>query len=115
MTPMLADAPKAGRLFKDYPNFSSNVGQAMRRIEKAEAKAGRVFVRFRIHDLRHRFAVRWLKHGGNIYLLSKHLGHTSVKTTEIYLDFLTEEEREVAQKGAQRMLEAGPSGTENGR
>jgi integrase/recombinase XerD len=65
----------------------------MRCIEKAEAKEGRTFARFRIHDLSHRFAVWWFKYSGNIYLLSKHLGHTSVTTTEIYLDFLTEEER----------------------
>jgi integrase len=32
--------------------------------------------------------VRWLLAGGDIYGLSKHLGHTSVKTTEIYLAYL---------------------------
>ncbi|WP_342452848.1 tyrosine-type recombinase/integrase [Pararoseomonas indoligenes] len=100
-TPLLADAPRTGRLFRAYPNFSSNVGQVMRRIERQEQKAGREFRRFRVHDLRHRFAVRWLKEGGNIYSLSNHLGHTSVKTTEIYLDHLTEQERGVAQKGTQ--------------
>lgn len=105
-TPLLADAPVAGRLFRSYPNFSSNVGQVMRRIEKAETAAGREFSRFRVHDLRHRFAVRWLKSGGNIYKLSIHLGHTSVKTTEIYLDHLTEREKEGAQKGAQSAIAA---------
>lgn len=44
--------------------------------------------RFRFHDLRHAFAVRWLVAGGDIYALSRHLGHTSVKTTEIYLAWL---------------------------
>lgn len=44
------------------------------------------------HDLRHLFAVEALRGGMGIYRLSKHLGHTSVKTTEIYLDFLTPEE-----------------------
>jgi integrase len=101
-TALLADAPRSGRLFKDYPNFSSNVGQVMRRIERQEREHGRVFRRFRVHDLRHWFAVRWLKAGGNIYQLQSHLGHTSVKTTEIYLDHLTEQEQGVAQKGTQR-------------
>ncbi len=82
-TPMLTEAPATGRLFRSYPNFSSNVGQVMRRIEESEAAAGRKFRRFRVHDLRHRFAVRGLKSGGNIYELSRHLSHTSVKTTEI--------------------------------
>ncbi len=50
------------------------------------------FTRFRIHDLRHAFAIRWLKAGGDIYRLSRHLGHTSVKTTEIYLSALTADE-----------------------
>ncbi len=58
--------------------------------------------RFRVHDLRHRFAVRWLKAGGDIYALSRHLGHTSVKTTEVYLRFIAQEaENESAQKSAQ--------------
>ncbi|WP_256138145.1 tyrosine-type recombinase/integrase [Komagataeibacter swingsii] len=50
------------------------------------------FTRFHIHDLRHAFAIRWLKAGGDIYHLSRHLGHTSVKTTEIYLSALTADE-----------------------
>lgn len=47
---------------------------------------------FRFHDLRHRFAVDYLKAGGSIYDLQQHLGHTSVQTTEIYLKYLTPEE-----------------------
>ncbi|BAK83265.1 phage integrase [Komagataeibacter medellinensis NBRC 3288] len=38
------------------------------------------------------FAIRWLKAGGDIYRLSRHLGHTSVKTTESYLSALTADE-----------------------
>ena len=33
------------------------------------------FKPFRVHDLRHRFAIRWLSNGGDIYHLSMHLGH----------------------------------------
>lgn len=58
--------------------------------------------RFRFHDLRHLFAVEALRDGMSIYALSKHLGHTSVKTTEIYLSFLTEEEAEFARGSAQK-------------
>jgi site-specific recombinase XerD len=102
-TPLLADAPRGGRLFKAYPNFSSNVAQVMRRIEAAEQEHGRTFRRFRVHDLRHRFAVRWLKAGGNIYQRSAHLGYTCVRTTGSYLDHLTEQERGLAQKATQRL------------
>ena len=58
-------------------------------MEQARNK-GQKFVRFRFHDLRHLFAVESLQSGAlSIYGLSKHLGHTSVKTTEIYLEFLS--------------------------
>lgn len=44
--------------------------------------------RFRVHDLRHKFAIEHLRDGGDIYELSRTLGHTSVKTTEIYLGYV---------------------------
>lgn len=34
------------------------------------------------HDLRHTFGLRWLQRGGDIYTLSKVLGHSSVVVTE---------------------------------
>lgn len=40
--------------------------------------------RFRFHDLRHTFASLMVRAGVDIYTLSKLLGHSSVKTTEIY-------------------------------
>jgi integrase/recombinase XerD len=42
-------------------------------------------VRFSPHTLRHTMAVSYLRHGGDIYSLSRILGHSSVKTTEVYL------------------------------
>jgi integrase/recombinase XerD len=49
--------------------------------------------------LRHRHAVDWLKGGGDIYTLQGRLGHTSIKTTEMYLDYLTPEEVQIAKFG----------------
>lgn len=43
--------------------------------------------RFRLHDLRHAYAIGELRDGRDIYDLSHHLGHSSVKTTEIYLGY----------------------------
>lgn len=63
-------------------------------------KEGRGFHRFRFHDLRHLFAVEALKGGMSIYDLQQHLGHTSVKTTEIYLEHLTVEEKAHAKGGS---------------
>lgn len=44
------------------------------------------------HTLRHTFATRYLKGGGDIYVLSRILGHSSVATTEkVYAHLLTED------------------------
>lgn len=65
------------------------------------AREGRTVARFRFHDLRHLFAVEALQSGSlSIYELSRHLGHTSVKTTEIYLAHLTPEQERRAKQGA---------------
>jgi integrase/recombinase XerD len=55
-------------------------------------------VPFRFHDLRHLYAVEALRGGMSIYRVSQHLGHTSVKTTEIYLTHLTPDEAELARQ-----------------
>jgi len=104
--PILACAPEKGELFptnhkESYKNFSSAFGGLCRRIAAKAKKEKKPFRRFRVHDLRHLFAIRWLRAGGDIYTLSKHLGHTSVRTTEIYLGYLEAEEHAGAQSGAQ--------------
>ena len=52
------------------------------------SKIGLSGVRCSFHTLRHTFAVFYLRKGGNLFYLSKILGHTSVKTTERYLQSL---------------------------
>jgi integrase/recombinase XerD len=76
--------------------------QAIRRsAEKAAHKAAQDFHRFRFHDLRHLFAVEYLRaKRGSLYDLQMILGHSSVTTTEIYLDHLTPEQRKAAMHGA---------------
>lgn len=64
------------------------------------AIARRAGCRFRFHDLRHWFAVDYLRRGGSIYQLQQILGHSSIKTTEIYLDYLTPDERDQAKAGS---------------
>lgn len=112
-TPLLDGKRKArGALFRSgrgdpysVTSFSSGVGRIMREVVAREAKAGRDFRRFRVHDLRHGFAIRALQAGMGIYAVSRHLGHTSVKTTEIYLGHLTTDQ-------AQKAMQA--SGTNSG-
>lgn len=83
--PAAALPPRAetGRLF---PSLTLDSGllaghwRWVRRNLPAEQK-------FRIHDLRHAYAIAEIRAGRDIYDLSRHLGHSSVKTTEIYLGY----------------------------
>lgn len=92
-----------------YGNLSGNFQEIMGRAVYGEAAAGRTLRRFRIHDLRHGFAIRWLQNGGGIYDLSRHLGHTSVSTTEIYLRYLTTEQEQAAKQAGTKTGTAGTS------
>jgi len=58
-----------------YANVSS-------RFAAIRSRAGRTVKPFRFHDLRHWFAVDYLRRGGSIYDLQKILGHSSIRTTE---------------------------------
>lgn len=75
-----------------YVSLSSNLRKlihaALNPPPAKDQPAPEPFPVFRVHDLRHRFAVDWLRAGKDIYDLKVHLGHTSVKTTEIYLEYL---------------------------
>jgi integrase/recombinase XerD len=83
-----------------YANVASRFAEMTASAQKAAQAEGAEFRRFRFHDLRHRFAVDFLKEKlGTIYDLQLHLGHSSIKTTELYLQYLTPEEARAA-KGA---------------
>jgi integrase/recombinase XerD len=82
-----------------YTSFAPTFNKLMNRVEAKAMETGVEFHRFAFHHLRHRHAVDWLKAGENIYTLQGRLGHTSVKTTEMYLAYLTPEESQVAKFG----------------
>jgi integrase len=87
-----------------YASISAAFACVLRRARACEEMAGRPFRAFRLHDLRHAFACRWLLAGGDLYELSKHLGHTSVKTTEGFYLCMIEgyQERAAAYKAGGR-------------
>jgi integrase len=93
-----------------YKQMSTNFQEVIGRAMHEEAKAGRTLRRFRIHDLRHGFAIRWLRAGGSIYDLKEQLGHTTVSTTEIYLRYLTQAEQTVCKAGRMTGTVGGKSG-----
>jgi len=89
-----------------YRNLSSRfaalVGSEFRAAQRSAKAAGHDepdFRKFTFHHLRHRHAVDWLKSGRSIYDLQQRLGHASIKTTELYLKFLTPEEQRAAKFG----------------
>ncbi len=82
---------------------SARFGDISRRLVKRAQKAAQDFQPFRFHDLRHLFAVEYLRaKRGTLYDLQMLLGHDSVTTTEIYLEHLTPDQRLAATHGATR-------------
>lgn len=90
-----------GAAFKDV---SSRIGGYMRRAAQKAAQEKRDFEPFSFHDMRHLFAVEYLRsRRGSIYDLQAEMGHDSITTTERYLAFLTPEQAKAARHGvAQR-------------
>jgi integrase/recombinase XerD len=89
-----------------YRNLSSRFSalvagelRAAQRVAKAAGHDEPDFRKFTFHHLRHRHAVDWLKSGRSIYDLQQRLGHASIKTTELYLKFLTPEETRAVKYG----------------
>jgi integrase/recombinase XerD len=85
-----------------YRNFASQFAALVARTAAWAREHSAPFRRFRFHDLRHYHAVAWLKDGRPIYDLQKRLGHSSIKTTEVYLAFLTPDEERIAKGMAGR-------------
>ncbi len=81
---------------EDYKNFASQFANIVDRTAEWARNNGIDFRPFRFHDLRHLHAVTWLKDGRSIYDLQNRLGHTSIKTTEMYCKYLTAEEERIA-------------------
>ncbi len=79
------DSEPALYLFGTKHNTQVTIRNLERDLKVLGQKAGITGVRFSPHTLRHTFAVSWLKRGGDIYSLSRILGHSNIQTTTIYL------------------------------
>jgi integrase/recombinase XerD len=78
----------------------------MHRVEKWAKENGVEFRPFAFHHLRHKFAIEFMRKGGNIYDLQKLMGHSTVKQTEEYLKYLTPEQQRIATQGRRVALQA---------
>lgn len=81
-----------------YRTASGRFRAIIKSVAKQAQKQEQPFRPFRFHDLRHLHAVDWLKSGRSIYDLQKRLGHSSLLTTEIYLEYLTPQEQLLAKQ-----------------
>ena len=72
-------------LFGTRNNTRVTTRNFQRDFKQIGTRLGITGVRLSPHTLRHTFAVSYLRAGGNLYYLSRLLGHSSVKTTETYL------------------------------
>jgi integrase/recombinase XerD len=93
---------------RPYSQVSSNFRRIVAATAKQAQKQAQDFRPFAFHHLRHYHAVQWLKSGRSIYTLQQRLGHTSVKTTEVYLAYLTADEKHRV------MFGTAPAGTKSG-
>lgn len=83
-----------------FQNVGSQFYATVKRVARKAAQDKIEFKRFRFHDLRHLFAVRYLQQRrGTIYDLQLIMGHKSIQTTEGYLKHLTPDERRDAMHG----------------
>lgn len=81
-----------------YKRVTEMWREVVARTQKLTQKEGVPFTPFRFHDLRHEFAIRYLKAGGSLYALQKILRHSTIGQTEWYLSFLTPDQAEQAQQ-----------------
>lgn len=72
--------------------------EVVRRAATKAAREGRPFTPMRFHDLRHEYAIRFLKAGGSLYQLQKLLRHSTIGQTEWYLAYLTPDQAEAARR-----------------
>lgn len=99
-----AEMQSSGRL------WPVNTQEYRDRLDRASKAAG--IPHLSPHDLRHTFATRYLQGGGDIYTLSKILGHSSVKMTERNYAHLSGEDIVELSKGVELRMATSTTATD---
>jgi integrase len=81
---------------KRYPLTYAGVQSYWKRLRKRSGVVG-----FRIHDYRHDFATKLLRHSRNLRLVQRALNHKDIKTTMRYAHVLDEEVAEAMESAAE--------------
>jgi integrase len=77
-----------------FPAITS--GQHINRVISTWVKKAKITKNITFHCFRHTFATLQLAQGTDIYTVSKMLGHTDVKTTQIYAKVVDEKKQKAA-------------------
>ena len=87
-----ADATEDEYLF---PNICNNMlSTSALRQSFSDYCASREVARTNIHGLRHNFAKGWLRNGGNMFILQRILGHSTLEMTRKYVRLFVEDMKE---------------------
>lgn len=86
---------ETARMLKEYIKgkrngriFEIGVRAIQKMIKKRAKQAGLAYAEsITPHKLRHTMAIYWITKGGDLRTLQRILGHSSIRTTEIYLDY----------------------------
>ena len=87
--PERGDASDDSRVFNKLPDQVSNADSRLKTLVK---KAG-ITKNVTFHVARHTFATLTLTYGADLYTVSKLLGHSNIRTTQIYAKIVDESKR----------------------
>lgn len=94
---MLSDYILASNILEDQPVFPIKRDRVFKIVKRYGNTAG---VKIHPHTLRHSFAVHMVRSGTDLRRLQLILGHTSLSTTQVYLQFNDDDLREAYEKVA---------------
>ena len=86
------DSIREGLVFKQLPD-ASYTGKIL----KKWIQAAGIQKKVTFHVSRHTFATLSLTYGAELYTISKLLGHSNIKVTQIYADIINEKKREAVE------------------
>ncbi len=89
-------------VFLGYRHEPLTVSALDQMLHRLKQRANITGIRVSAHSFRHTFAMNFLAQGGDVYVLSRLMGHESVQVTEVYLRSLRAEQ---ARKSSKSVLD----------